>query len=147
MKFTYQLNKNIIYNLNITFIKLYFFRFLENTQITTVSNNNNKKKQLIELYIIIAILAAVIIIIMGGYALYRKYIEKNLQFKKQSKKIIIQKIQKILQKVVHYKKKNLIHIVLIIEKYQKINIQIVKLEAIMKLINPLISIMKKEWKE
>ena len=78
MAFPYILNKNIYYSLNNTLIKLSSLRYLEKNQNGTGTNNNYKKRQLIELYIIIAVLAAIIIIIMGGYALYRKYVEKNL---------------------------------------------------------------------
>lgn len=78
MSFPYILNKNIYYSLNNTFIKLSSLRYLEKNLNGTSTYNNYKKKQLIELYIIIAVLAAIIIIIMGGYALYRKYVEKNL---------------------------------------------------------------------
>ena len=78
MAYPYKLNKYIYYSLNNTFFKLSSLRYLENNQNGTGTANNYKKRQLIELYIIIAALAAIIIIIMGGYALYRKYMEKNL---------------------------------------------------------------------
>ena len=78
MALIYKSNINIFYNINNTLIKLSSLRYLEYNINKTSSNSNYKKKQFIELYIIIAVLAAIIIIILGGYALYRKYIEKNL---------------------------------------------------------------------
>lgn len=76
MNITNQIRKGLLYNLNNSFNLLYSFRYLENDNNQTISNN--KKRQLIELYIILAILAAIIIIILGGYAIYRKYEEKQL---------------------------------------------------------------------
>lgn len=73
MNFTKQISNNLIYIL----------RELEN-----VNNNNSEtnhtltpeeihKQQLKDLYIYIAVLVAIIITILGGYALYRKYVEKK----------------------------------------------------------------------
>jgi len=84
MNYTYKIKRNLIYNLNNTLNFLYSLRYLENntnyTNINKTRNKNNdfKKKQMKELYIYIGALAALIILILGGYALYRKYVENKL---------------------------------------------------------------------
>ena len=74
-----KIKNNLLYNLNNTYILYNSLRNLAN------NNNNNtksadeiKKNQLKELYIIIAALVALIIIILGGYAIYRHFVEKKL---------------------------------------------------------------------
>ena len=76
-----KIKTNLLYNLNNTYILYNTLRNLANDN----KNNNNtksadeiKKAQLKELYIIIAALVALIILILGGYALYRHFIEKKL---------------------------------------------------------------------
>ena len=66
---------------NITTKIIFFLRELQNenanqTNKTTIKNNN-QKEQLRDLYIYLAILVVIIIAIIGGYALYRKFIEKK----------------------------------------------------------------------
>jgi len=84
MNYTYKIKRNLIYNLNNTLNFLYSLRYLENntnyTNINKTRNKNNdfKKKQMKELYIYIGALAALIVLILGGYALYRKYVENKL---------------------------------------------------------------------
>ena len=56
---------------------LYIYRQLQgNTNQTNISNDI-QKQQLRDLYIYIAVLVSIIIMILGGYALYRKCIEKK----------------------------------------------------------------------
>ena len=76
-----KIKTKLLYNLNNTYILYNTLRNLANDN----KNNNNtksadeiKKAQLKELYIIIAALVALIILILGGYALYRHFIEKKL---------------------------------------------------------------------
>ena len=52
------------------------FRLLEQV-IDDKKRKENQKKQLYELFIYIAILLGIIIIILGGYNLYKKYVEKQ----------------------------------------------------------------------
>ena len=52
------------------------FRLLEQA-IDDKKRKENQKKQLYELFIYIAILLGIIIIILGGYNLYKKYVEKQ----------------------------------------------------------------------
>ena len=84
MNYTYKIKRNLIYNLNNTLKILYSLRYLENktnyTNINKTRNKNNdfKKKQMKELYIYIGALAALIILILGGYALYKKYVENKV---------------------------------------------------------------------
>ena len=60
---------------------IYILRELQNENQNqnnkTTTKNNNKKEQLRDLYIYLAILVVIIIAIIGGYALYRKFIEKK----------------------------------------------------------------------
>ena len=73
--------------MNINFSKkiketiIFFFRHLENEHSNNVNNktlnNQSQNQQLRELYIYIAALLIIIITILGGYALYRKCIEKK----------------------------------------------------------------------
>ena len=76
MNFPYKFKKNLIHNLNNTIYIYNTFRFLENY------NNNatrkSKNNELRDLYIYIAALAVVIIIILGGYGLYKKFVENKL---------------------------------------------------------------------
>ena len=91
MNFTYKIKKNLVFNINNTLNILYSLRYLDNDINKTISKNNeNKKKQLRELYIYIGALVALIIIILGGFALYRKYIERKLmqEFEEENQMII-----------------------------------------------------------
>jgi hypothetical protein len=60
---------------------IYILRELQNENQNqnnkTTTKNNNQKEQLRDLYIYLAILVVIIIAIIGGYALYRKFIEKK----------------------------------------------------------------------
>ena len=76
MNFTYKINENIIYNIVSVYSLNNSLRFLSTNE-SDSSNKNNSKKQLNELFIYIAVLAAIIIIILGGYSLYRRFLEKN----------------------------------------------------------------------
>ena len=69
MDFSKEFKKNIIYIL----------RQLQNEKQNNITENNNdtQSQQLKELYIYIAALVALIIIILGGYAIYRKCVEKK----------------------------------------------------------------------
>ena len=67
-----QIEKQIIYILRSLENEAYFYKNKNKT-----SNNNTQNEQLRNLFIYIAILAVIIIAILGGYALYRKYIEKK----------------------------------------------------------------------
>ena len=73
MNYTNKITKNF----------LYFFRQLQDenpskgNQTIPTPNNDVQKQQLRDLYIYIAILIIIIIIILGGYALYRKCVEKK----------------------------------------------------------------------
>lgn len=73
MNFTKQISNNLIY----------IFRELENVNNNNSETNNTlttdeiHKQQLRDLYIYIAALVAIIIAILGGYALYRKCVEKK----------------------------------------------------------------------
>ena len=49
----------------------------DNNQFNTTNNDNFQKQQLRDLYIYIGILIGLILIILGGYALYRKCVEKK----------------------------------------------------------------------
>ena len=69
--YTRQITKNIIYILR----RLQNANLLNNNQ--TLSNNKEQNKELRDLYIYIAILVFIIISILGGYALYRKCVEKK----------------------------------------------------------------------
>ena len=59
---------------------IYILRQLNNEgakNLNKTSNNDVKKEQLRDLYIYIAVLVVIIISILGGYALYRKCVEKK----------------------------------------------------------------------
>ena len=69
MNFSQNFKKNI----------LCFFRELQNENpVNKTLNNDSQTQQLRELYIYIAVLVVIIIIILGGYAIYRKCVEKKL---------------------------------------------------------------------
>ena len=63
---------NIIYILR----KLQKYSPINNNQ--TIINKNDQKRQLRDLYIYLAILVVIIIVIIGGYAIYRKCVEKKV---------------------------------------------------------------------
>ena len=67
MNITNKLTKNIIY----------IYRQLENDLNQTSSNKDIQKEELKQLYIYLGGLVFIIIAILGGYALYRKKLEKN----------------------------------------------------------------------
>ena len=70
------MNYSKIITTNIIFI----LRQLNNEETSTfnkTSNNDTQKEQLRDLYIYIAVLVVIIISILGGYALYRKCVEKR----------------------------------------------------------------------
>ena len=71
----------MIYNKKINKPFIYFIRLLEEDNSSqgnvTSPNNDVQKEQIRDLYIYIAILVIIIIVILGGYALYRKCIEKK----------------------------------------------------------------------
>ena len=74
MNITIQNSKNIIYN------TLLIFRYLEAGNPPNLNSTNNEeaqKHQLRDLYIYVAVLLAIILSIIGGYALYRKCVEKK----------------------------------------------------------------------
>ena len=66
-------------NISINFINVLILRNLQfdNNQYNTTNNENFQKQQLRDLYIYIGILIGLILIILGGYALYRKCVEKK----------------------------------------------------------------------
>jgi len=66
-------------NISINFINVLILRNLQfdNNQFNTTNNDNFQKQQLRDLYIYIGILIGLILIILGGYALYRKCVEKK----------------------------------------------------------------------
>lgn len=66
-------------NISINFINILILRNLQfdNNQFNTTNNDNFQKQQLRDLYIYIGILIGLILIILGGYALYRKCVEKK----------------------------------------------------------------------
>ena len=71
----------MIYTKKITKNILYFIRQLEEDNSSqgniTSPNNDVQKEQLKDLYIYIAVLVVIVILILGGYALYRKCVEKK----------------------------------------------------------------------
>lgn len=74
MTFTNQIKNNLINNLNNSYNVYLSLRYLERNITKT---NENKKNQLRDLFIYLAILGAIILIILGGYAIYKKYIERR----------------------------------------------------------------------
>ena len=74
MNITLKYSKNLIYN------TLLIFRYLEASNPPQINSTNNEeihKQQLRDLYIYVAVLFAIILLIIGGYALYRKCLEKK----------------------------------------------------------------------
>ena len=71
----------MIYTIKITKNFLYFIRQLEEDNSSqgniTSPDNDIQKEQLRDLYIYIAVLVVIVILILGGYALYRKCVEKK----------------------------------------------------------------------
>ena len=74
MSFTNQIKNNLIYNINNSNNVYLFLRYLERNITKTNENNRN---QLRDLFIYLAILGGVIIIIIGGFTIYKKYIERR----------------------------------------------------------------------
>ena len=66
-------------NISINFINVLILRNLQfdNNQLNTTNNDNFQKHQLKDVYIYIGILIGLILIILGGYALFRKCVEKK----------------------------------------------------------------------
>ena len=63
--------------MNITKNIIYIYRLLENVSNQTKINTNIQKEEIKQLYIYLLILIIIIISILGGYAIYRKKLEKN----------------------------------------------------------------------
>ena len=74
MSFTNQIKNNLIYDINNSNNVYLFLRYLERNITKTNENNRN---QLRDLFIYLAILGGVIIIIIGGFTIYKKYIERK----------------------------------------------------------------------
>jgi hypothetical protein len=75
MNITLKYSKNIIYN------TLLIFRYLEEgnpPHKNTTNAEDIQKQQLRDLYIYVAVLLSIILSIIGGYALYRKCVEKKV---------------------------------------------------------------------
>lgn len=74
MNITLKYSKNIIYN------TLLILRYLDSNNPPHLNSTNNEdaqKQQLRDLYIYVAVLLSIILSIIGGYALYRKCVEKK----------------------------------------------------------------------
>jgi len=74
MNITLKHSKNLIYN------TLLIFRYLEGgspPRLNSTNSEDAQKQQLRDLYIYVAVLLAIILSIIGGYALYRKCVEKK----------------------------------------------------------------------
>ena len=73
MNYTNKITKNFLYFIR----QLQYENPSKGNQTMPIPNNDVQKQQLRDLYIYIAVLIIIIIIILGGYALYRKCVEKK----------------------------------------------------------------------